>query len=64
MYEYFQAKYSYSKDDLIQVFGSDFIKFKNSMEDKRLINSNSAAMFKAVDNFMDEMHYNKKRRRN
>jgi len=68
MYNYFQAKYSYSQNDLESLFGEDFEKFRDLMESRDLINpknlAQNIAMQKEVDSFMDIMIYNKKRRRN
>jgi hypothetical protein len=63
---YFQKKYSYTKEDLISVFGKEFNSFYENMENLKLINpseKNLSSMEKKIDEFMDEMTYSNRRRR-
>lgn len=65
--DYFLTKYSFSKDDLINVYSTDYISFYNEMKNKDLVNPKSdnmaSIMRKEIDKFMDEMTYSNRRRR-
>jgi hypothetical protein len=64
-FKYFQQKYSFTYEDLIQIYDKDFISFYESMKNKNLINSkNIPAMEREIDKFMEDMTYsNRKKRR-
>jgi hypothetical protein len=66
-FKFFQNKYSFSKEDLIQIYDKDYKNFYEMMKNRNLINptttSNLYIMEKEIDKFMEEMTYSNKRRR-
>jgi hypothetical protein len=66
-FEYFNNKYSYSKEDLIQVCSEEFSSFFEMMKNRGLVDikkeGDLSLMEKEIDKFMDEVIYHNNRRR-
>jgi hypothetical protein len=66
-FKFFLDKYSFTREDLIQIYDKDFKNFYAMMKSRNLINPNTQGniytMEKEIDKFMEEMTYSNKRRR-
>jgi hypothetical protein len=66
-FEYFNNKYSYSREDLTQVCSEEFSNFFEMMKNRGLVDikkdSDLSLMEKEIDKFMDEVIYHNNRRR-
>lgn len=66
-FEFFNNKYSFSEENLINMYGEDYFSFKEMMRNKNLLDPKSPnkiiIMEKEIDKFMEDMTYSRGRRK-